>query len=81
MTIDYSKDGLFLKQTISLSLAPRCSIAIEDTPFDAPADGQDFYLAVIRHCRELEDSSFHYGYGAELVSSFGSAVFHSKEPE
>ena len=81
MTIDYSKDGLFFETNTFFELGTEVFIAIEDTPFDAPADGQDFYLAVIRHCRELEDSSFHYGYGAELVSSFGSAVFHSKEPE
>jgi len=24
-------------------------------------DGQDFYLAIIRHCKELDDSHFRYG--------------------
>jgi hypothetical protein len=68
MTINYSKNGLLFET----------NIAIEDTPFDDPVDGQDFYLAVIRHCRELDDSHFRYGCGVELVSSFGSAVFKPK---
>lgn len=81
MTIDYSKNGLLFETDTLFELGAEVFIAIEDSPFDAPSDGQDFYLAIIRHCRELDDSSFRYGCGAELVSSFGSAFFHAKDAE
>ena len=81
MTINYSKNGLLFETNTFFEPGTEVFIAIEDTPFDDPVDGQDFYLAVIRHCRELDDSHFRYGCGAELVSSFGSAVFKPKEWE
>jgi hypothetical protein len=81
MTINYSKDGLFFETDTFFEPGTEVFIAIEDTPFDKPADGQDFYLAVIRHCRELDDSHFRYGCGAKLASSFGSAVFKPKDEQ
>ena len=78
-TINYSKNGLLFETNTFFEPGTEVFIAIEDTPFDDPVDGQDFYLAVIRHCRELDDSHFRYGCGAELVSSFGSAVFKPRD--
>jgi len=79
MIINYSKNGLLFETNSAFEPGTEVFIAIEDTPFDAPADGQDFYLAVIKHCEELDDSNFQYGCGAEIVSSFGTAVFTPKE--
>ena len=79
ITINYSKNGLFFETNTFFEPGTEVFIAIEDTPFDEPMDGQDFYLAIIRHCKELDDSHFRYGCGAELVSSFGSAVFSPKD--
>lgn len=82
MLINYSRNGLFFETNVAYETGAEVFIAIEDSPFDAPADGQDFYLAVIRHCRELDESSFFlYGCGAELVSSYGTAVFSPKATE
>jgi hypothetical protein len=81
MTINYSKDGLFFETDTYFEPGTEIFIAIEDTPFDDPVDGQGFYLAVIKHCRELDDSHFRYGCGVELVSSFGSAVFKSRDAQ
>jgi hypothetical protein len=76
MLINFSQNGLFFESNSSFDPGTEVFIAIEDSPFDAPAAGQDFYLAVIRHCRELDEASyFLYGCGAELVTSYGTAIF------
>jgi hypothetical protein len=76
-TINYSKNGLLFETNTFFEPGTEVFIVIEDTPFGEPVE--DFYLAVIRHCKELGDSHFRYGCGAQLINFFGSAFFEPKE--
>jgi hypothetical protein len=79
MMINYSRGGLCLETDSLFKPGAEVFIAIEDSPFDDVTIGHDFYRAVIRHRSELDDSFYCYGYGAELIESFGSAFFQPKE--
>jgi hypothetical protein len=76
---NYSDNGLYFEADILLNPDTEVFIAIEESPFCESTAGDDFYQAVIKHCSELDDSHFLYGCGAQLIDSFGSAFFESKE--
>lgn len=76
---NYSDSGLYFEADILLKPGTEVFIAIEESPFCESTAGHDFYHAVIKHCSDLDDSHFLYGCGAQLIDSFGSAFFESKE--
>ena len=77
VTINYSRKGLLVETDSFHAPGTEVIVTLENSPF---ADNHDpeAYCAVVRHCRELEDSSFRYGCGLELKECFGSAVFTPK---
>jgi hypothetical protein len=75
---NYSDNGLYFEADIFLNPGAEVFIAIEASPFCNSTAGHEFYLAVIKHCSELDDANFHYGCGAQIIDSFGSATFDSK---
>jgi hypothetical protein len=75
---NYNDKGIYFETDILLSPGTEIFIVIEDSPFCQSASKHDFYHALVKHCKELDDSHFRYGCGAHLMHSFGSAYFESK---
>src|SRR5512136_206580 len=75
---NYNDKGIYFETDILLSPGTEIFIVIEDSPFRQSASEHDFYHALIKHCKELDDSHFRYGCGAQLLNSFGSAFFEPK---
>ena len=75
---NYNDMGIYFETDILLSPGTEVFIVIEDSPFCQAALKHDFYHAVIKHCKELDDSHFRYGCGAQLMNSFGAAFFEPK---
>jgi len=74
---NYNDMGLYFETDILLSPGTEIFIVIEDSPFCQSDSKHDFYHALVKHCKELDDSHFRYGCGAQLMHSFGSALFES----
>lgn len=65
---NYSKNGLYFESDFYLAPGTEIFIGIAKSPYPSGAGLYECYRAVIRWRNELEESSFTYGYGAELKS-------------
>ena len=76
-TINYSRNGLLIETDALFPPGTEVFLMLDASPF--PRDeSQEVYRAVVKHCSELENSSFPYACGLELIECLGSALFTPK---
>ena len=65
---NYSKEGVYFESDSVLKPGTQIYIGIQDSPYAAMPDVQEYHLAHIIWQKKLKDSFFRFGYGVKLAS-------------
>ena len=75
---NHSNGGIYFESDGIFQIGAKIYICMRNSPYTQTSDQLEYYTGKVMWRKDLEESSYYFGYGVQFVSDLSKHNFHSK---